>query len=91
MAGCDVVSFPKETTDVNILRYLLLTTCSVVQPLFSWSQFSVTELAFRRLLASLQTFTPFLRVVHAFGKKTNDTQRARDSVYYRVQLLSAYG
>lgn len=60
----------------------------VVQPLFSWDHFSVTELAFRRLLASLQTFTPFLRVVHAFGKKTNDKQRARDSAYYRIQPSS---
>ncbi|KAH7117526.1 hypothetical protein EDB81DRAFT_818724 [Dactylonectria macrodidyma] len=58
--------------------------------IFSWSHLSITEPAFRKLLAGLKIFTPFLRVVHAFGKKTNDKQRARDSAYHRVQTPSAY-
>ncbi|KIN02911.1 hypothetical protein OIDMADRAFT_52734 [Oidiodendron maius Zn] len=62
----------------------------VIQPAFSWSHLSVTEPAFRKILASLQVFTPFLRVVHAFGKKTNDKQRVRDLAYYHVQPSLAY-
>lgn len=62
----------------------------IVQPAFSWSHLLITESAFRRILASLHVFTPFLRVVHAFGKKTNDKQRARDSAFYHIQSSSAY-
>ncbi|KAM6513264.1 hypothetical protein FALCPG4_015710 [Fusarium falciforme] len=62
----------------------------VIQPVFSWSHLSITEPAFRKILASLRIFTPFLRVVHSFGRKTNDKQRMRDSAYHRVQPPSAY-
>ncbi|KAK0712749.1 hypothetical protein B0T26DRAFT_715152 [Lasiosphaeria miniovina] len=61
----------------------------VVRPTFSWSQLCITELAFRTLLSTLRVFTPFLQVVHAFGTKTNDKQRARDLAFCRV-LSSAY-
>jgi hypothetical protein len=40
----------------------------------TWSYLSITETAFRSVLASLRAFTPFLRVVHTFGAKTNDKQ-----------------
>jgi hypothetical protein len=52
---------------------------------------SITEPAFRKILASLRVFTPFLRIVHAFGKKTSDKQRARDLAYHCMQPSSAYG
>jgi hypothetical protein len=69
----------------------MLIVRSIIQPVFSWSQLSITETAFRSVLASLRAFTPFLRVVHTFGTKTNDKQRARDVAYHRVQPSSAYG
>ncbi|CZR68798.1 uncharacterized protein PAC_18698 [Phialocephala subalpina] len=62
----------------------------VVQPAFSWSQLSITELAFRNILAGLRVFTPFLHVVHSFGSKTNDRQRARNLAYHRVYPSSSY-
>ncbi|EGU86124.1 hypothetical protein FOXB_03360 [Fusarium oxysporum f. sp. conglutinans Fo5176] len=62
-------------------RKWLLTTNSVIKPAFSWSQICVTELAFRNVLATLHVFTPFLHVVHTFGTKTSDKQRARNVVH----------
>ncbi|EXK78170.1 hypothetical protein FOQG_17138 [Fusarium oxysporum f. sp. raphani 54005] len=53
----------------------------VIKPAFSWSQICVTELAFRNVLATLHVFTPFLHVVHTFGTKTSDKQRARNVVH----------
>jgi hypothetical protein len=70
---------------------MLLTVCSFIEPAFSWSHLSITEPAFRKVLAGLQVFTPFLHVVHAFGTKTNDKQRANDFAYHHVQLSPAYG
>lgn len=62
----------------------------VVQPTFSWGHLSITEDAFRKILASLRIFTPFLQVVHTFGQKTNDKQRARDLVYDRLYPSATY-
>ncbi|KAG6979696.1 hypothetical protein FocnCong_v010773 [Fusarium oxysporum f. sp. conglutinans] len=61
----------------DTLKDLLL----VIKPAFSWSQICVTELAFRNVLATLHVFTPFLHVVHTFGTKTSDKQRARNVVH----------
>jgi hypothetical protein len=94
MAVFDVVSFLRGQdglNEYNMKRWPLLTVYSVVQPTFSWGHLSITEDAFRKILASLRIFTPFLQVVHTFGQKTNDKQRARDLVYDRLYPSATYG
>lgn len=61
-----------------------------IQPVFSWGHLAITEYAFRHILASLRTFTPFLRIAHAFGAKTNDKQRMRDVAYYHMHSSCDY-
>ncbi|KAK4221299.1 hypothetical protein QBC38DRAFT_492315 [Podospora fimiseda] len=63
----------------------------IIQPAFSWSHLSITELAFRTILSQLQVFTPFLHVVHSFGAKTSDKQGMGNLAYQRVQRSSGYG
>jgi hypothetical protein len=35
-------------------------------------------------VAGLRVFTPFINLVHAFGLKTSDEQRFRDTVYQYI-------
>lgn len=65
--------------------------CSTVQPAFSWSQLSITEAAFRRMLFDLRVFTPFMHIVHAFGARTNDKELVNDLVYHHMDLSSSHG
>ncbi|CVL08804.1 uncharacterized protein FMAN_14624 [Fusarium mangiferae] len=61
-----------------------------VQPAFSWGQLEITETAFRRLLAEHRVFTPFLDIVHGFGAKISDYQRAHDFVHLQLHTMEDF-
>ncbi|KAF5626919.1 uncharacterized protein FTJAE_9426 [Fusarium tjaetaba] len=61
-----------------------------VQPAFSWGQLEITETAFRRLLAEHRVFTPFLDIVHGFGAKISDYQRAQDFVHLQLHSMEDF-
>ena len=61
-----------------------LTLTSIVSQEFSWSHLRVTRQAFLSILIHFRVFVPFLDLVHAFGRRTDENQRVCDSVYENI-------